>query len=103
MGGDEQVMRREGSGISGEPGGVRAAVTGASSGLGLAMARALADADVALLVRPGPRLAAAAEDVARRAQVAGGVVRAVPVEVRDPESVAGAVGVLRRLYGSITV
>lgn len=65
--------------------------------------RALAEAgaDVAVLARPGPRLVAVGEDVARRAGGAGGEALTVPVDVRDPVSVEEAVGVLRQRWGCL--
>lgn len=103
---NEQVTSTKGAGTVGQAsllGGVRAAVTGGSSGLGLAMARALAEAgaDVAVLARPGSRLAVAGEDVARRAGDAGGMALTVPVDVRDPVSVEEAVGVIHQSWGRL--
>lgn len=68
--------------------GVRAVVTGATSGLGEAMADALleAGAAVAVAARPGSRLE---ETVARRKE-RGWRAEALPVDVRDPASVEAA-------------
>lgn len=68
--------------------GCRVVVTGASSGLGAAMAAALVDAggSVGLAARPGPRLDAVVAELARR-----GVAVPVPVDVRDGDSVTLAV------------
>jgi NAD(P)-dependent dehydrogenase (short-subunit alcohol dehydrogenase family) len=68
--------------------GVRAVVTGATSGLGRAMAGALlaAGATVALASRPTPRLEA--EAAAWRGR--GGRAEPLPVDVRDPASVESA-------------
>lgn len=68
--------------------GVRAVVTGATSGLGAAMADALleAGASVAFASRPTGRLDAA---VARR-RAAGLAADALPMDVRDPASVQAA-------------
>jgi short-subunit dehydrogenase len=65
-----------------------ALVTGASSGIGLAMAKALAGAGarLALVARSEARLRAAAEDIAR---IAGGghASLVLPCDVSDPEAV----------------
>jgi NAD(P)-dependent dehydrogenase (short-subunit alcohol dehydrogenase family) len=68
--------------------GLRAVVTGATSGLGRAMAGALlaAGATVALASRPSPRLEA--EVAAWRGT--GGRAEPLPVDVRDPASVEAA-------------
>ncbi len=68
--------------------GCRVVVTGATSGLGAAMAGALAaaGASVGVAARPGPRLD---EAVARLAR--SGIAVAVPVDVRDASSVTLAV------------
>jgi NAD(P)-dependent dehydrogenase (short-subunit alcohol dehydrogenase family) len=81
--------------------GVRAVVTGATSGLGAAMAEALlgAGATVAYASRPGPRLE---ESVAR--QVARGLAaHALPLDVRDPASVDGAPTRAGELLGGVDV
>lgn len=77
-----------------EPGGTslegrRVVVTGGSSGLGAAMASALAEAgaSVAVAARPGPRL----DDALARLATRQHHVLAVPVDVRDPDSVNVAV------------
>ena len=82
----------------GELDGVRAVVTGATSGLGAAMATALleAGAQVALAARATARLeTAVAEQCA-----AGWRAEALPLDVRDPDAVdAAAASVLRRWGG----
>jgi NAD(P)-dependent dehydrogenase (short-subunit alcohol dehydrogenase family) len=78
--------------------GVRAVVTGATSGLGAAMAGALleAGATVALAARPTPRLAAAVE----RRRAGGLRAEALPLDVRDARSVeAAARDVVERWHG----
>lgn len=69
--------------------GRRVVVTGGSSGLGAAMASALAEAgaSVAVAARPGPRL----DDALARLATRQHHVLAVPVDVRDPDSVNVAV------------
>ncbi len=81
--------------------GVRALVTGASSGLGLAMARALLDAGatVALASRPGPRLAAAASGLHTSLPRA----HTLAVDVRDAASVAAARRWVERRWGGLDV
>jgi NAD(P)-dependent dehydrogenase (short-subunit alcohol dehydrogenase family) len=85
----EQVSETQGSRSRGSPSsellGVTALVTGATSGLGLAMADALlaAGAQVLFAARPTERLARVVNQ--RAAQGAPAV--AVPLDVRDPESV----------------
>ncbi len=63
----------------------RVLVTGATSGLGAAMAHALAEAGarVALASRPGPRL----DDALARHRLAGHAVVGAPMDVRDAGSV----------------
>ncbi len=67
---------------------VRAVVTGATSGLGEAMADALLEAGAAVAVgaRPGPRLERAVDRWRRR----GWRAEALPLDVRDPASVDAA-------------
>lgn len=76
--------------------GVRAVVTGATSGLGKAMAAALADAGAQVVVtsRSGER----AEETAREL---GPNVVGVASDVRDEQSVAGLVDVVRERLGGI--
>lgn len=68
--------------------GCRVVVTGATSGLGAAMAAALAraGASVGVAARPGERLDAAVSRLGR-----AGTAVPVPVDVRDPDSVTLAV------------
>lgn len=82
-------------------GGVRAVVTGASSGIGAAMADALlaAGARVAFASRPGPRLDAAVAQ--RRAR--GLAAEPLPVDVRDPDAVQAMAGEADRLLGGVDV
>src|SRR5271169_6224223 len=81
--------------------GVRVVVTGASSGLGAAMAAALLDAGatVALASRPTHRLDAAV--AAHRA--AGGDAHALAVDVRDPGSVRQAADAAVSTLGGVDV
>ena len=79
--------------------GVRAVVTGATSGLGAAMADALleAGAAVAFASRPGERLDAAVAD--RRGRGLAAV--ATPVDVRSEESVAAMAAQAADLLGGV--
>jgi NAD(P)-dependent dehydrogenase (short-subunit alcohol dehydrogenase family) len=79
--------------------GLRAVVTGATSGLGAAMADALleAGATVGTAARPGPRLD---EAVARRTQ-RGLAAQAMALEVRDPASVETAAQALVSRWGGL--
>lgn len=81
--------------------GVRILVTGASSGLGRAMARALLEggATVALASRPGPRLDAAVSALAPF----GPRVWALGLDVRDEASVARARRWVDRRWGALDV
>jgi gluconate 5-dehydrogenase len=80
-------------------GGLRVVVTGATSGLGAAMAEALleAGATVAMAARPGPRLD---EAVARRTQ-RGLAAQAMALDVRDPTSVDTAAKALLSRWGNL--
>jgi gluconate 5-dehydrogenase len=79
--------------------GIRAVVTGATSGLGAAMAEALleAGATVALAARPGPRL----DEVVARQRQRGLAAEAMAVDVRDPASVDGAARSLLERWGNL--
>jgi gluconate 5-dehydrogenase len=79
--------------------GVRAVVTGATSGLGAAMADALleAGATVAMAARPGPRLD---EAFSRRAE-RGLAAEALALDVRDPASVETAARALLDRWGVV--
>lgn len=81
--------------------GVRAVVTGATSGLGAAMASALlaAGATVALAARPTERLTTAVA----AARAAGRDAHALPVDVRDPASVERATAAAVATLGGIDV
>jgi NAD(P)-dependent dehydrogenase (short-subunit alcohol dehydrogenase family) len=80
---------------------VRAVVTGATSGLGAAMADALLDAGamVAFASRPTPRLD---EAVARRRE-RGLAAEALPIDVRDPGSVRAAADEAVDRFGGVDV
>lgn len=69
--------------------GIRAVVTGATSGLGAAMARSLmeAGATVAIAARPGPKL----DEAMARHKERGSHVMPLAVDVRDARSVEAAV------------
>jgi NAD(P)-dependent dehydrogenase (short-subunit alcohol dehydrogenase family) len=76
-------------------------VTGASAGVGRAIARAFADAgcNVGLLARDAERLAQAAGEVEARGQKA----HAVPTDVADPEAVERAAEEIEQNLGPIDV
>ena len=78
-----------------------AVITGAASGIGLGVARRLADDGhaVALLDRDGPLVAQVAEDVA----ATGGAPRAYPVDVADRGALAGVYEAVREDLGPITI
>src|SRR5215213_5137552 len=83
-------------------------MTGGSRGIGLAIAlRAARDgANVALLAKtaePNPKLPGTIYSAAEEIEAAGG--RALPIvgDVRDPDSVAGAVAVAAERFGGIDV
>jgi NAD(P)-dependent dehydrogenase (short-subunit alcohol dehydrogenase family) len=80
--------------------GVRALVTGGSSGLGFAMSQALADAGarVVLTGRAEPRIRDAATRIDRGGQATGLVM-----DVRDEQSVAAGVDRARTILGGIDV
>jgi gluconate 5-dehydrogenase len=81
--------------------GVTAFVTGATSGLGLAMADALgeAGATVAYAARPTPRLEAVVAERRQRGLAALGV----PIDVRDPDSVERAAAEALGALGEVDV
>ena len=80
--------------------GQRVLITGASSGLGLAMARALAEggARVVLGGRDEGRLAEALRSLGD-----GADARAVPMDVRDSASIARAVAAITEAWGGLDV
>ena len=73
--------------------GQRAVVTGASSGIGVETARALASAgaDVTLAVRNLEVGRKVANDIAEKLPTAAGAVQVAPLDLADPASVAGFV------------
>lgn len=79
--------------------GVRAVVTGATSGLGAAMAAALLDAGatVAVAARPGPRL----EEAVARWQSRDLPAVPLAIDVRDPESVQDAARAVTDRWGGV--
>jgi NAD(P)-dependent dehydrogenase (short-subunit alcohol dehydrogenase family) len=78
-----------------------AVVTGASSGLGVAFAQALAEAgaDVALGARRADRL----EDTAAQVRSTGRRALSVPTDVADPDSCTALVGAAVAEYGQVDV
>jgi NAD(P)-dependent dehydrogenase (short-subunit alcohol dehydrogenase family) len=83
------------------PAGQAAFVTGAASGIGLGMARALvgAGAKVALADIDADRLAAAARELTE----AGGTVVAVPLDVTDPDQWTAAADRAEEALGPISI
>lgn len=79
--------------------GLHAVITGASSGLGFAMAQALLEkgATVALASRPGEKLDRAVNDLVRK----GLDAYALPMDVRKEESVSDAVAWVRKEWKRI--
>ena len=79
-----------------------AAVAGASSGLGLAIARSLAaeDADVAICARDPERLEAAAAELDA---IADGRVHATPVDVRDTDAVRAWIDGAAAAFGRLEI
>ena len=80
--------------------GIRAVVTGATSGLGKAMARALLaeGATVVLVARATPRLDAACSELSARAP---GRCVAAAIDVRDADCVESAAGELLARFGGV--
>ena len=78
-----------------------ALVTGASSGIGLAIARALGEDGYALTIsaRRPPKLEAAAEEL----RGAGLEVQSVPAQMAEEEDVVGLVAAHRDKYGRMDV
>jgi NAD(P)-dependent dehydrogenase (short-subunit alcohol dehydrogenase family) len=81
--------------------GRRALITGASRGLGLAIARALSreGAAVACMARPGPELTAAVDHLAS----AGARAIAAPADVTDEAQVAGAMSKAVQELGALDI
>jgi len=81
--------------------GTVALVTGASSGIGAATARALAgqDAAVALLARRADRL----HELVAEIEAAGGTALAVPADVTDADQVASAVAAVIGELGRLDI
>ena len=79
--------------------GVKAVVTGATSGLGAAMADALlhSGATVAMAARPTPRL----EEAVAAREGDGLAAQALPMDVRDPASVSAASRELLERWGGV--
>lgn len=78
-----------------------ALVTGASSGLGIQFAKALADngAAVALVARRVERL----EDVKMAIEAAGGRAIAIEADVTDPAAIKRAFDVAEQAFGTVTI
>ena len=83
------------------PSGAAAFVTGAASGIGLGISRALvnAGAKVALVDIDGPRLTAVAEELA----AAGGTVTTVQLDISDPDQWQRAADEAERALGPISI
>ncbi|MHB8221187.1 MAG: SDR family NAD(P)-dependent oxidoreductase [Acidimicrobiales bacterium] len=79
--------------------GVKVVVTGATSGLGAAMADALlqAGATVAMAARPTPRL----EEAVAARNGDGLAAQALPMDVRDPASISAASRGLLERWGRV--
>lgn len=82
-------------------------VAGASRGIGAAVAERLAQAGAAVAVagrsERAPKLPGTIHSVAGRIVLAGGRALAVPCDVTDEDSVAGAVGATVREFGGIDI
>jgi NAD(P)-dependent dehydrogenase (short-subunit alcohol dehydrogenase family) len=78
-----------------------AVVTGASSGLGVAFAHALAEAGAAVIL--GARRAERLKSVAAEIEAIGGRAIAVPVDVADPESCRALAAVGMAEFGRIDI
>ena len=84
--------------------GIRAIVTGASSGIGLATAQALLDAGAAhvgLLARNEEKLAAAAEDLGKKGP--SGELIPLPADVRDADALAASFASFVKEAGGLDV
>ncbi|MBX0290009.1 SDR family oxidoreductase [Hymenobacter sp. HSC-4F20] len=79
--------------------GKKALITGASSGLGFAMAQALAEAGAAVLITARSR--AALDDACLRLSHLKGRVQARVLDVRDEESIAATVEWVRAHWGGL--
>jgi NAD(P)-dependent dehydrogenase (short-subunit alcohol dehydrogenase family) len=78
-----------------------AVVTGASSGLGVAFARALTQAGAAVVL--GARRADRLKSVAAEIRTAGGQAIAVPIDVTDPESCQALAAATMTDFGRIDI
>jgi NAD(P)-dependent dehydrogenase (short-subunit alcohol dehydrogenase family) len=78
-----------------------AIVTGASSGLGVAFAHALAEAGAAVVL--GARRTDRLASVAAAIQAAGGRALAVPADVADPDSCAALAGAAMAEFGRVDI
>lgn len=85
--------------------GRRVAITGASRGIGAALAHGLADlgAAVALLYRPASGTSASALAAARQIVARGGRAAAIPADVADPAGIESAFAAAAAELGAIDV